>query len=357
MRNLIDNLFISAIIILVLFPCTVLAQGNAPLWLDGDVRSMQYSQESYYTGFSEVAVGQGNTQEQALDRAKQKAMAELSDRVRVMVSSSKTSMDMSIAGSDMNEQFRSKFSSIVNTTSFTEVTGSKVESYYDSRTRTAYAFAFVEREELAKYYAVSISFSMQQLEGMLKTAKQFEENNEKSKARKQYEETIPLLAKIVYAQDVLVAVRKDIQLEHLQLNQTIALQNEIAQALARTKQSTLIHIKSEEEIFGVSCHIIANKLQGELAKHGCSFTENAQIADFILKVNASTRKIENENTAIVFSYGDVVFEIYDNHKQQTIYKNEIAQKGGSSTYDRAGRKAFEDVVPSILEELLIWIND
>ena len=116
----------------MLLPCTVLAQGSPPLWLDSDIRNIQYSRNAYYTGFSEVPASQN--QEQAQERAKQIAISELSERVRVMVVSNKTSVDVSISGSDIEEQIYSQFSSMVKASSQIEVTGSKVETYYDGKT-------------------------------------------------------------------------------------------------------------------------------------------------------------------------------------------------------------------------------
>jgi hypothetical protein len=58
----------------------------------------------------------------------------------------------------------------------------------------------------------------------------------------------------------------------------------------------------------------------------------------------------------VFCYADVAVELYDTHKQKSVYSNEVAQKGASSSQEKAGIKALSDVVPKIAEELKTWIE-
>jgi hypothetical protein len=58
----------------------------------------------------------------------------------------------------------------------------------------------------------------------------------------------------------------------------------------------------------------------------------------------------------VFCYADVAVELYDTYKQKVIYKDQIEQKGGSNSLDKAGRKALGDVAQKIIEKLKDWIQ-
>ncbi|MDR2848718.1 MAG: hypothetical protein LBV39_06390 [Bacteroidales bacterium] len=180
--------------------------GSAPIWLDSDVRSVQYPAETYYTGYAEVRIAAGEGQEKALNRAKQAAVGELSERVRVMVSSEKSSLDISLSGSDMEEQIRSKFVSAVKTASQTEIVGSKVNTWYDAARKTAYAFAYVSKADLTAYYRNQISLYLNKVDGALTSAAELAKKGVKVKARKQCEDVIQHFAIVAYSQDLLTAI-------------------------------------------------------------------------------------------------------------------------------------------------------
>ncbi len=197
----------SFIITLLLFPCAALAQGTAPTWIDSDVRSLQYPPDTYYSGFSEVAVVRGEGQEKAIDRAKQSPPRIGSFTLyQRRIDKRGDSRHVSISGSDMEEQIRSKFSSMVKTASQTEVTGSQVETYYDISKRTVYAFAYVSRKQLRNYYQQQISLYLNKVESALQTAGELAEKGYKMRARKQCESVVDAFAVVAYSQDLLTAI-------------------------------------------------------------------------------------------------------------------------------------------------------
>jgi hypothetical protein len=339
----------------MLFPCAVVAQGTAPFWIDADVRNVQYPVNTYYTGFAEVSVAVGEGQKKALNRAKQVAIGELSERVRVAVNSKKESTDISIGGIDIEEKIYSTFVADVKTASHTEMVGVKTETWFDAKKNIVYAFAYVNKYELADYYKANISMLLQQAEGNLATAEQLEQNAEKIKARKQCEDVAPLFAKIRYAQDLLTAIDAA-DSEGLQQTKSEDLRNKATQMLARLAQGVYVYAESSEENFGKKETIIVNQLKAILANRGCSFTDNSAEADFKLRINASTRTNSGNQTDIVFCYADVQVELYDTHKQKVVFNDEFSQKGGAATNERAGKKALEEAVPKVAEKLEPWIG-
>jgi hypothetical protein len=295
---------------LVLIPCVAMAQGTVPFWIDADVRSAQYPAETYYTGFAEVSVASGEGQEKALNRAKQRAVGELSERVRVEVSTEKKSTDVSISGSDIEEQIRSTFEAEVKTASNAEIIGAKVESYYDRGKGIVYAFAYANKHELATYYKANIAMLIQQVEGSLNTAEELEHSKEKSKARKHCEDAIPVFAKIRYAQDLLTALDAA-DGESLQQAKSEALRNKATQMMARLAQGLYVYVESSEDLFGKKVNIIVGKLKAILAKNGCSFTDDEEQADLKLTLTTTTRESSNLN-GLVFCYADTEVDLYDN---------------------------------------------
>ena len=361
MKKQINKRFVPVIIALVLLPCIALAQNNAPLWLDSDVRNMQYPQESYYSGFSEVAVAPGEGQEKALNRAKQVAMGELSERVRVMVSSNKTSIDVSISGSDIEEQIRSRFSSMVNTTSQTEVTGSKVESYYDAKSRTVYAFAYVSRTELKAYYQKQISLLLNKVEGTLQTAGKLVEKGYKIKARKQCESVIDAFALIFYAQDLLTAIDERADNSTLQQSRSEYLRNTLIQTITDLENSIYIYVECTETVNGQSVVHIADRLPGMITEKGCgcNFTDWEEEADYVIKVNARLARCNDAPDNIVFCYANATASVYNTRTQKTLVPKIAETKGGWTNKNRAKatEEAFNELADKIVESVTPMINN
>lgn len=361
MKNLKNELFIFIAVLLIFFPFAISAQGNIPAWIDNDMRNTQYPQDSYYTGFSEVSMLQGETQEKAMARAKQKALGELSERVRVMVSSNKTSMDVSFGGSDVEEQIYSKFSSLVKTASLTEVTGSKVNTCYDSQNRMAYAFAYVEKAELAGYYRKQISLLLNQVDGTLQTAAQLVGKGYKMKARKQCEDMVDAFAKIAYAQDLLTAIDERADENSLQQNRSERLRNTLVQTITDLENSIYVYVECNELVNGQPVVHIADRLPGMITENGCgcNFTDLKEEADYVVKVNARLARCNDAPDNIVFCYATATASVYNTRTQKTLVPKISETKGGWTNKNKAKaiEEAFNELADKIVEKVVPMIKN
>lgn len=345
----------------MLLPTIIMAQGDAPLWLDSNVRNKQYPQETYYTGFSEVSIGQGELPEQALNRAKQLAIDELSGSVRVVVSSNKTLTDESISGSSIDEQIRSKFSSEVKTTSQTDVVGSKVDSYYDSKNSTVYAFAYVSKVDLASYYQKQISLWLNKVEGELQSASELTQKGYKAKARKQCESIIKLFAKVFYAQDLLTATDKQIDDNTLQQIRSERLRNTLTQTITDLENSIYIYLQCVETVNGQPVGYITNRLPGIITEKGCgcNFTESQDEADYIVKVNSRFVRCNDAPDNMVFCFANATASVYNTHTQKTLVPGMAEAKGGwtNGNKDKAIEIAFKDLAEKLAEKIIPMIKN
>jgi hypothetical protein len=324
-----------------------------PRWLDNGLRSQNYPEQFYFTGFAYSEITPGGSVNDVTARAKNDAQTDLSKKIRVKISSATQS---SMSAQTVNGRYdeRESFSNEASTTSNTEVAGLRIESYYDANAKLVYAFAYVNKQELTGYYKANIGMLLQQAEGSLNTAIQLEQNNEKAKARAECERIRPLFLNIRYAQDLLIAVDAGDN-ESLQLSKSTNLYNEMTQMLARLAQGVYIYVESSEDFFGRRERLFANKLKAQLAANGCSFVDEAVQADFQLRLNTSMRASETQGN-IVYCYADIEIELYDTHKQKVVYNDELSQKGGSVSQEKAGRKALEDAVKKITVNLIPWIK-
>ncbi len=356
------NKFLLVCTIVCFIPTMLIAQTSAPMWVDVDVRNMQYPQDTYYTGYAEVFVGGGVNREAATKRAKQIAIGELSDRVRVAVSSKQQSIDVSYSGSDIEEQIYSKFSSLVQTVSQTEVVGSKVQTYYSPTNSIVYAFAYVSREELKMYYQNQISLYINKVEGALMTASNLSSQGMKIKARQECLGVVDAFANIAYAQDLLTAVDPYASETTLQLIRSERLRSRLVQTLADLENSIYVYIDCTETVNGQTVVHIADRLPGLLIAQegvGCVIADDPSMADYIIKVKARLDRIQDAPNNVVFAYAQATLTVTNTHTQKVQQPQISETKGGWTNGNRANATvdAFNKLADKIAEKVLPLIKN
>jgi hypothetical protein len=361
MKNPKNSLLISALAAWLLFPCAVMAQGSTPGWTNQDIRDMQYPAETYYTGFAQLSVAAGEGQEEAMNRAKQAALGELAERVRVMVNSQKTAMDTSISGNTIRERIRSHFMSTVKTTSQTEVVGSNLSTYYDSAKDEVYALAFVSKADLASYYRKQISLHLNKVDGALQTAGELVEKGYKGRARKTCKSLLDAFAMVVYAQDLLTAIDESGDDNALQQQRSEQLHNVLIQTLAGLENSIFVYVECVETVEEEEVTYIADKLPGLLTENGCgcSFTELEDDADFVIRVNAHFTRCTYAESGLVFCYVSATVSLYNARTRITLKPNINEAKGGwtNRNHEKAIAVAFDELVQKIAEKTIPMMKD
>ncbi|MDR3351128.1 MAG: hypothetical protein LBN98_05765 [Prevotellaceae bacterium] len=346
---------------LALLPLSGTAQNTAPTWLDADVRAITYPQAEYYTGYSVVAVTANVTREKAIERAKRAAVGEVSEKVRVLVSSEKHSMDISISGSNMEEQLRSQFQSAINTVSQTEIVGCKVDTYYDGKNREIHVFAYVSRAELAAYYQNQISLYLNKVESALITASELAQKGVKIKARKQCEEVARHFATVAYAQDLLTAIDAQSGDATLQQQRSESLRNTLVQTLTDLENSIYVYVECSETVNGQTVVHMADRLPGLLTEQGCgcNFTGLQEEADYVVKVNAHLARCTDAPNNVTFCYAAATASVYNAHTQKTLMPKIPETKGGWTNRNRAKatEEAFDELAGKIVEKVIPMIKN
>jgi hypothetical protein len=361
MKSRKSNFIVLTLVGWLLLPCAVLAQGSAPDWTDSDIRGMLYPAETYYTGFAQVSVTASEGQEKALNRAKQAALSELSDRVRVLVNSQKTSVSMSIKGSNIEEQIRSQFVSNIETASQTEVVGSNLKTHYDREKGEAYALAFVSKAELANYYHKQISLYLNKVDGALQTAGELAEKGYKGRARAACESVVDALASVAYAQDLLTAIEENADDNSLQQSRSERLRNTLVQTITDLENSIYVYIECTEIVEEVEVVYIADKLPELLTESdcGCSFIKTEEDADYVIKINAYLARCTDAMDGTVFCYADATVSFYNVRTQKTLKPKIDEAKGGwtGKNYTKAGEEAFDELAKKIVEKIVPMIKN
>ncbi|MCL2097587.1 MAG: hypothetical protein FWH23_02350 [Bacteroidales bacterium] len=156
---------------------------------------------------------------------------------------------------------------------------------------------------------------------------------------------------IIYVDNYVVSIRNAImgvRIRYRHLTENIA--NSI---IADSKQPT-IFIADDENTFGKSSSIIADKVKTELAKNGYSLTQNAVQSHYQLYIKASTRQINSDNN-FNYCYADITVELFNTLTGNSEYFEDFSQKGVSTSRDRAAREALTDASTVINEKILSFI--
>lgn len=209
--------------------------------------------------------------------------------------------------------------------------------------------------ETLDYLKNELAQKLIQVESIMITINELVNTGEKTKAKQQCELAQSIIADIRRIQDSLLLTEPTISIETLAQQRTEKIHNEIKLLSAQLAQGILVFIDSSEDVFGKQESVIANKLKSQMAVNGCSFTNEASNADFILKLTSETRESTVVNN-LFFCYADVGIELYDTHKQKVVYGDNISEKGGSTTKEKAARKAMENAADTIMDNILKWIK-
>jgi hypothetical protein len=347
----------SVLLGLLLSSVTVVLLGQGkPYWTNVSVRENNYPQRSYFTGYIEGNVRTNETLEAAKSRLLKEAQGLLTESIRVTVTSRTSSQSVSTR-TGQSEQLDAVFASSIQTVSDAEIAGIHSEpAYYDTETGVVYAFAYVNRFELTGYYKSNLAMTIMQVEGLLQTAHDLEAASEKAKARRQCESAKPLLAKVRIFQDLLTAIDVNISPDALQQVKTEMLHNRLTQMLAQLAQAVFVHVVCIERNFSNPTTVIGNRVKSTLSAKGCSFTDDPAQADFLLRLEATTR-YHGDDRGFITCYADIAINLIDTRKEKNVFNDEFSQKGVTISQESAGRKALEDAVPTIVQKISPWIEN
>jgi len=348
------NLKRAVLLLLCITTLNIVKAQKEPAWLMQSWRTEQYPSNVFITGFAQDDKNSNETLAEATERLKDLARTNLSESILASVKSVSDNYIQSIT-EDGSETFTEKFQYETQITTDLEINGIRVEAY--SKDNIVYGFAYANKYEIIGYYKANLNMFVQQIEGFISTAKELEEQREKNKARTEFNKTLPIFTEVTKAQGILSAVDKNATEDDLKMEKTMKLYNEIVQANARLEQGIYVYIVTNEDIFGEKTMAIENHLKGILAENGCSFTKDKDVADWKVKINASSREYNYSNN-VYFSYVDAKVELFKAPSDKHVFQDEFSYKGAhSKSYNAAAGKAYTEVSKPISEKILNWINN
>lgn len=328
---------------------------NTPFWIESSWRQTNYPADGYLTGFAQDVKANNETVAQAEERVKTLAAGYLAKNVIATIQTVSDAYSRSVEYGS-NESIQKTFETQTRAETDATINGIKTDSYYDAKNNYVYAFSYVNRYEVIGYYKAQINMLIQQIEGYIAAAAQFKEKAENLKAEAEYNKTIPLFAKIEYAQGLLTAIDKNVDDSGLQMQKSVALRNNVVQALADLEQGISIFIRCNAQLFGTATPLLENKLKAQLAENNCSFVADSTQADWLIIIDAKAEEYNNAYNTF-YSYVNATISLEKRYNRQQVYHDEIRQKGGSAKdYNDAATKAYNDIASKISEQILTYIK-
>ncbi len=344
------------ILLLLIFSSIYLNAQNEPNWIKTSWRQTQYPQSTFLSGFAQDVKAKDEILAEALQRIKNMAIGDLARSVVSSVKTVSQNYAQSTSYGD-NEEIKKTFETQTQSESDAKINNIKIETFHNTDNNFIYAFAYVNRYEVIGYYKANINMNIQQIEGIIKTANNLIATAEKSKAQEELKKTIPLFAKNEYAQGLLTAVDKDIDESGLQIQKSLELRNTVIQKLSELEQGTYIYFDCIAMLFDETDNTLENKTKAILSDNGCSFTEDADIADWIVEIKAKARK-NNLYLDVYSSYVDTEIKLTKQFNQKIEYENKISKKGNSmSSYKGAAIDAYEEITSTLVKDLLTRIKN
>lgn len=175
---------------------------QTPDWIDFNYRNQSYPSSAFFTGFSWDEKMKSETPSQLLERLEGNATTELIESVQVTVESETVHNTL-----EMDEEVHEQFKQASTSFSRVNLTGLKLQTFYDKKDQTGYALAYVEKPELIKYYENLGKQNLEKIGQRIGLAEEYISKNNESRALQEYLSCLTLLRETEEAMAMVILLR------------------------------------------------------------------------------------------------------------------------------------------------------
>lgn len=218
------------------------------------------------------------------------------------------------------------------------------KTFYDINTKKGYVISYINKNDARNFCKNEIiktinntNSDLSLIDTLIKKDSKFKAKEEIDKILNKIEECDKLLIKLN-----LFGVNKD---EYIGLSSDLGkIKKEIKDLKTGVDYGTILCIICNAEIFGEDNLMFNEELKGLLADPMISFTNDINKADWIIRINANTRKFNFQrinSQSFYFTMVDSKISIYKSNTSQLIYENKVSTKGGHTiNYNEAAIIAY-----------------
>lgn len=321
-------------------------------WIDSEYRNKYYPQDSYYVSYHYL-INEGNLNE-CINKAILGAQSMLANSISSEVTTSSKSIFSSVNENGVlneTDTFHNQFS--VNASAF--LVNAVTEHFYDSSSNMVHAIAYVKKQDLSDFCESKLEESFVLIDNHIATIERYVTGGYKSEAKKLVAESFEHLEKYPLYFSELIAIGKTkndpttyvSRYEH-SLNSLLKYRSDLEHCISVCMNA---NFKSPF----VKNELLSEKCKGYLSKNGFSFADNVNEADYVIVLDYQTRTSSKTDIGY-FAYADINITITRKRDNCKIYEDALSVKGGSSTEDKAHRKAIEQSSKQISEIIVNKIN-
>lgn len=224
----------------------------------------------------------------------------------------------------------------------------ETKTYYDPETKQGYAIAYIDKYAACQYYRNAVASLLNKADNSLALARDFIGAGFKHRAKVELEALLndfETTEEAFFWLGIFGVSFDESEKLHAQYNEKEGL---IKQRLADLQYGTSICLICSTDIFGTRYPTLQNELKGKLAAEGCNFTDDPLQADWVIRVEVSTREYNRltiNSQSLYFAYADANISIDKVISSQRIYEDGLSAKGGHTmNYKEAARTACEELV-------------
>ena len=231
----------------------------------------------------------------------------------------------------------------------------ETRSEYGSPSGTLYAIAFINKVDACNFYKNELQMLISKVNNAIDIAESHVRQGFKSRAKDELQNALPFFGQMEEPFFWLnVFGLPDYQIQQY-VSQVNSSELTIKAKLAELEHGTTYCVICNANNFGKAYPKLQNELKGELSKLGCNFVDTPESADFVIRVEASSREYNQMNTAggsAYFSYVDAAVAIDKNATGQRIFEDEVSVKGSHTlSFDEAGRDGYKKISKEISKML------
>lgn len=356
MKNIIIIVFY-----LLLFPFYLLGQTDAPLWIDEQFRHREYPAEIWYTGFVINNISKDRQLLDALQEVENSARNKLIEQIQISIES-KSELHNINYSNGQDEYLYTELAREIRTSTAATAANINVKSWYDNDNLLVYAFAYVERTQLADYWKNQEKFLLRESESKLLIADNSVLNGNKSEAFRLCKSADSLLKQASYFHRLYSATAT----ANLPLSSYY-------DSLCYVVETRLLELRQSIKVF-VDCtwscpaypdfkdkaYVVKEIVSQILTNNNCTLTDNPDNADYSLHMTASTSQRSDGSGpfGIISYYADVTGKLTNLHTGKIVTSFAILQdpraySAGNNTANAISKAFNSNSLKTILSEHII----
>jgi hypothetical protein len=205
-----------------------------PVWLDPVTRASNWPEDQYLTAFGTEVLSKNQSESEAQSKLYEIVKSQISDAILVSINA-QTSLNITVENAATDEKLERKSAS----SSEVELVGLKLDSYFNKRKKSLFAFGYVSIKELSDYHRKNIIDKNLQVDQNLKQAAASANKSEKIKL---YVANKSLLDDIQKSARLLTALSEPHGADIYALQQKASRNGELLDGLFKDGTITLDHL-------------------------------------------------------------------------------------------------------------------